>query len=74
MIFDDREIDIPIGDIAIALTFSVPRSGVYLAPWFTEGLPAERMANFLNGAIEALEVMRDGYEQLAIEGEYESVH
>tara|TARA_R110000782_G_scaffold40754_4_gene94057 strand:- start:421 stop:645 length:225 start_codon:yes stop_codon:yes gene_type:complete len=74
MIFDDREIDIPIGDIAIALTFSVPKSGVYIAPWFTEGLPAERMASFLSGAIEALEDMRDGFEQLAIEGEYESVH
>ena len=65
----------PPAPLAGALTSEAADHRVFLAPWFADELTAEAVADYLTGAIEALEGIRDGFELLAeITEETSTVH
>ena len=60
-----RETTVPHDQIAVALTYEAADHRVFLAPWFADAMTAEAVADYLTGAIEALEGIRDGFTLLA---------
>jgi hypothetical protein len=70
-----QQTTVPHDQIAVALTYEAADHRVFLAPWFADELTAEAVADYLTGAIEALEGIRDGFELLAeITEETSTVH